>query len=72
MFTEINGVSINMFSVSSFKKKDEIRENSDGTSTTVYVILYSLANGQTVREEFDIVSDRDTRYDALKENFGVK
>lgn len=72
MFTEINGVSINMFSVSSFKKKDEIRENSDGTSTTVYVILYSLANGQTVREEFDTVSDRDTRYDALKENFGVK
>lgn len=72
MFTEINGVSINMFSVSSFKKKDEIRENSDGTSTTVYVILYSLANGQTVKEEFDTVSDRDTRYDALKENFGVK
>lgn len=72
MFIEVNGISINMFSVSSFKKKDEIRENSDGTSSTVYLILYSLANGQILTEEFDTQSDRDDRYNELINTFGTK
>lgn len=72
MFVEINGANYNMYSISSFKSKDELVENSNNTQTIKYLILYESVSGLVLREEFNSSEDRDAKYQTLLNDFLAK
>ena len=65
MFIIINNTPTNTSSISNFKTIDQKRENSDGTYTDVYKIIFFMNNSQTMDEVFLDKSDRDKRYQEL-------
>ena len=65
MFIIINNTPTNTSSISNFKTIDQKQENSDGTYTDVYKIIFFMNNSQTMDEVFLDKSDRDKRYQEL-------
>ena len=63
MFTEINNITYNMYSISSFFPSED-----DGK----YLILYTVANGSVIREEFDSEADRDAKLSELNEKYVIQ
>lgn len=62
MFTEINNITYNMYSIASFSPSEENGK---------YLILYTAINGSVIKEEFDNEVDRDTKLSALNEKYVV-
>lgn len=65
MFILINNIPCNAYDISSFNKRTETRQNSDGTDVTIYEIIYQISNGSVIIEEFESESDRDDEYTKL-------
>lgn len=69
MFIEINNVQYNVYNIVGYRKLDRKLENGDGTYTDAYFIVYVLINGGTVEERFNTDTERDERYEEIKQRF---
>lgn len=72
MFLLINNIPYNIYDISSFNKRTDVKQNSDGTELTVYSIVYQISNGTVLITEYETEKARDDAYDDLVDKLVVK